>query len=1133
MFSALANPCQTSRLLSAESQDVVLMSETDVRATLIDAIQKDILGPRDGKDETLKENPTRTYLTGILFPQETSMDEETTNRTSQADDINEDTSDEWYTHNVGVKPASFGLTCTMSAGTAHVLARVDYGTYQREKDGMYRRIAHSQTFTIPLDKTFQKAEAFDDDPDIRLKYSVRPGPHGITMSVFVINSHYRQNRSSVQDHVFQPQITLTATDETGKIFRGNQSDTMLDADPGRVDDDSKLFGMLFRNKWVFAIGHGCAVEWHGIDAGIGAASVIQTTFVPTHTVSGIGPRTLKADGLSMKQLYEISDMSQYRDLLTPIADTYERWIHETLESRLGTLPQSFRKTAQKQIDECRAALRRIRRGIKIVSTDDTAKEAFAFANRAMLLQQSYGTWARKNVKEGNQRGTEPDRYGGEWRVFQLAFILLNIESITNPRSQDRKRADLLWFPTAGGKTEAYLGLVAFVMAHRRLRNEPVEHRRYGTVVLMRYTLRLLTLQQLQRITRLMCACEFIRRRDEDKWGDEPFLAGLWVGAKTTPNSLDGDFGAKKAIDDARAGNSRRDYNPIQFMSCVWCGAGIDAYNYYVEGGIRQCRIYCSNSNCEFSRRPGNGETNLPVLVVDEDIYKRCPTLVIGTVDKFAQMAWKWKTRAIFGRVNKYCQKHGFVTDELADECGNHYKYHSFHFADQGPDSLEPPELIIQDELHLISGPLGTLTGLYETAVDMLCTNDGIPPKIVASTATARRADEQIHALFNRQDSHIFPPQGFEFGESFFSVISPEHVPDKTYLGITSPMNSMQVLGRVSATILGRVRSLKDYIDSDILDQYYTLVSYFNRIKEMGVASQMYSERVPAYVRMIRSRYDDSDTSPRIEALDTAELTGRMDSSSIPKTLDDLEIRLGGEVKPVDVLLCTNMLSVGVDISRLGVMIINGQPKSHSEYIQASGRIGRKWPGLVITNYNYLRLRDLSHYESFNDYHGTLHKSVEPVSLTPFSSRARDKALFGVLVSLVRLSETRLAQNTAADRLDDAVDYVRRVLADIQNAVAERAGAVDPYEMEGTVKDLEQMIHNWERHAAKSNGMLQYAKRFGKSGQGDVPYLMESSESLSSESLSSEHEYVPNSLRDAEGMVRLRYVRDLHLLEDRY
>ena len=1107
------------------------MSSTVMRSALLDRIRQDIVGPRGGAEEILpkSENPARIYLSGILFPRETPFDEGLTDRTSNADDGDEGPTEEQYGHNIGVRPASFGLTCTVSGEADYVLAKVDYGTYSLEKQAgtramVYRRTPHTQMFKIPLRGDAQGNEGFEADPEIRLRYSMRADNH--TLSVFMVNNHLHREDGDIQNHIFQPTIILKPPNDIDRVFLDSTLQPIHDD-----DQDAKIFEMLFHDKRAYAIGHGCAVEWHGEDAGV--VSSIQTVFTPIHSVPSIGPRDIHAEGLFMENLYPVTNYSEYRTLLSPIADMYEQWISDELRSKKNSLPQRFMAAAEIQIQECEYALRRIRRGIDIISTDDTAGKAFAFANRTMFLQLSHGEWARDNMEKGKNEEYEPAKYFGKWRVFQLAFILMNIESISNPKSKDRNMVDLLWFATAGGKTEAYLGLVAFTIAHRRLRNTLVDYRRYGTTVLMRYTLRLLTLQQMHRIARLMCACEFVRRRDSETWGDEPFLVGLWVGSKTTPNSLDGEFGAKIAIEQAKNGKVPREHNPIQIVSCVWCGSKISANNYYVEGRIKQCRIYCSNKNCEFFRRVGDEETNLPVLVVDDDIYKRCPTLVIGTVDKFARMAWKWETRALFGRVNKYCEKHGFVTDELADKCGNHRNYDSFLFTDVGPPNLEPPELIIQDELHLISGPLGTLTGLYETAVDLLCTNDeGISPKIIASTATAKRASRQIRDLFNRNESKVFPPQGFKFGESFFSEAIPsDRGLDKVFLGITTPMNSMQVLGRVSAAILGSVRAIKDVTDEE-RDMYYTLVAYFNRIKEMGIASHMYNESVPAHVRRIRNQYGEHNESNPIKPLDLAELTGRMDSSEIPKTLQHLETKLGGGVKPVDVLLCTNMLSVGVDISRLGVMVINGQPKSHSEYIQAAGRIGRNSPGLVVVNYNYLKPRDLSHYESFNYYHAVLHKNVEPVSLTPFSSRARDKALFGVLVALVRILDDRLAKNQDAKRLDTEVDYVRRVLARIQNAVSQRVEGVDRGEREDTLKELQKLINEWENWAPK-NSPLRYAESYGMtaSKSENAPYLMMSLEMPPLNPPSPEPKTVPNSLRDAENMVKLKYLQELQLREE--
>ena len=1108
-------------------------SRTEIRSILIDEIQKDVVGPRGGKREALpkRENPVQAYLAGILFPKQTPVDTEDDEQNyTAANGDDGDSPDEHYDYsNIGIKPASFGLTCTIDGRTDRVLARVDYGAYSLierktgKKTEVYQRTPYSEELSIPLNDEQPKLKSLQANPDFLLRYSVKRSSASTILSIFVVNDHIHRGSDAVdvEEHIFQPKITLTSPDGS-RIF----IDDRARMPPGQ---DSGLFELLFSEKGNFAVGHGCAVEWNEDDSKSRAVSKLETTFIPRYSVPKIQPREIDAEGLDMKRLYKVRDFSEYEKLLAPIADEYEKWISRELESRLDALPHRVRQAARDQIGECRHSLERIRRGIHIVSRDEIAGKAFSFANRAMQLQISHTKWAKENAGKANSSG--PGEYSGRWHLFQLAFILSNIESISDPKSEDRKTADLLWFATGGGKTEAYMGIIAFTMAHKRLRNAPTDYLRYGTTVIMRYALRLLTLQQFHRAAALMCACEFIRRRDAKEWGGEPFLVGLWVGRSTTPNTLNR---AADAIREARQGRIPRTDNPIQIISCPWCGSKIDAYCYRIGGTIEQCRIYCPNKSCEFSENPGIEDANLPVLVVDEDIYRRCPSLIIGTVDKFAQISWKWETGAIFGRVNKHCEKHGFVVSELANFCGNHQKYQSHLFEKYGPAQLEPPELIIQDELHMISGPLGTLTGLYETAIDVLCTNsDGIPPKIIASTATAKRAGDQILGLFNRKTSKIFPPPGFSFGQSFFAEEVPlDRDPGKTYLGITSAKSGLIVLGRLSAVMLRKVRQLGEHAGEhsfslDDLDRYYTLVSYFNTLRELGGANKMYDDTVPRFVQRIYSNFEEkpreSGSRYRDEPLEKKELTSRVDSGDIPNILQGLNVKLGGSAHPVDVLLCTNMLSVGVDISRLGVMIVNGQPKNHSEYIQASGRIGRDSPGLVVVNYSYLKPRDLSHYENFSYYHSTLHKNVEAVSLTPFAPRARDKALFGVLVALVRLLESGLAKNPDADKFDASAGYISRLLTRIQSEVEQRVGNIDNSERDGTLKDLNRLIGEWNRWATDTTKPIVYKKNLYEKAKPmeNIYYLLGSVESTPEGVI-----MVPNSLRDAEQSIRLRYLSSL-------
>ena len=1168
----------TSKVFKFTPQRTLLSSKSEsesVRRTIIKWIIDDVVGPRHGLEEELpkSEDPTQSYLSGILFSRMSGPDPEEDEQEQtelEGGESDDDPQEERVSAMANLRQSSFGLTCTIPNDTRRVHVYIEYGTYvlvtktiaenefvdkvwktdddsvtevtdvkktakTKRNPMVYRRTQHSETHEISLDPfTLQGDIPLDTNKKFSLKYYTKDYEHGRALSVFVVNNHVwdGNNKDEFKRCMFQPKIVLSSHDGNN-IFMDNQTHGEQNYDGMSESNkrDSALFDLLFRKKRNFATGHGCAIRWDDRAEG-DMISTLETTFVPVHTVPKIRPGEMDVNGLDMNVLFKVTDMAEYHKLLSPIVDKYEEWIVGELEAKVGALSPEFREAAEVQIRECRDALKRMRKGVQIISTNNDAAEAFAFANGAMYLQMSYGRWARENVKKGHVDEPKPKTYGGKWRPFQMAFFLMNIESITDPHSGDRSMADLLWFATGGGKTEAYLGLIAFTISYRRLRHD-IEHMKYGTAVMMRYTLRLLTLQQFHRAATLMCGCEYIRRKNPKKWGGEPFLVGLWVGSSTTPNTLDGEYGADKAITNARYGNPPREHNPLQVVSCPWCGEAIDARCYEVSGTPKQCRVYCPNKACTFYKT-GKGETNLPVLVVDEDIYKRCPSLVIGTVDKFAQMTRKWETGAIFGRVNKYCQKHGFVTDELASDCNRHTDYKSYMFSDSGPPQLEPPELIIQDELHLIAGPLGTLTGHYETAVDLLCTNaDGIRPKIIASTATTRGASEQIRNLFNRNTSRIFPPQGIDFGQSFFAEeISLDKDPGKVYVGIcTTAKSRLTILGRISAAILRCVRSLKEGIgQNDVtyaaIDPYYTLVSYFNTLRELGGASKMYDDTVPRYIQRLFNNFEnqaEDNDKFRNQHLEKVELTSRIDSNEIPEILKKLERNLDDGVNAEDLLLCTNMLSVGVDISRLGAMIVSGQPKNHSEYIQATGRIGRESPGLIVTSYNPLKPRDLSHYENFGYYHSTLHKNVEPVNLTPFASRARDRALFGIIVALMRLSEKKLSENDSARKFNKNMKFVSRTLDIMRKELAKRVGSIDPQEKSAALAEMDMWIDKWHSWASDLDGLKYMGNLHEKAKkQEDVYYLLKSTFRSDENGLVT----VPDSLRDAEDSIRIKYLDDL-------
>jgi hypothetical protein len=659
----------------------------------------------------------------------------------------------------------------------------------------------------------------------------------------------------------------------------------------------------------------------------------------------------------------------------------------------------------------------------------------------------------------------------------LAFILLNLPALTDLHHPERSEdpaaiADLLWFPTGGGKTEAYLGLTAYTLAIRRLQGTIAERSgQDGVAVIMRYTLRLLTLQQFQRASSLICACELIRREACSKWGPTPFRLGLWVGQRSTPNTTEESEEANKQEHGIQSSMFGGIGSPRQLTNCPWCGSLIEGGKHIeVESfskGRGRTLIYCSDpyGQCAWSRAQSPGE-GLPVLVVDEEIYRLLPALLIATVDKFAQLPWKGATQMLFGQVDKKCSRHGFRSPDLEDR-DSHPAAGKWPRASSFPHApLRPPDLIIQDELHLISGPLGTLVGLYETVIDHLATweVDGkkVRPKVIAATATIRRAEQQVQALFLRKVS-IFPPQGLNVEDNFFARQRKpsETTPGRRYLGICANGRRLKAaLIRVYVAYLSAAQVLYDTYGA-AADPWMTLVGYFNSMSELGGMRRLVDDDISSRLRKMDERGLAKRNKPIVE-----ELTSRKNSAVIPEVLSKLELGFGssGASRPIDVLLATNMISVGVDVKRLGLMVVTGQPKTTAEYIQATSRVGRNHPGLVCVVFNWARPRDLSHYEQFEHYHATFYQQVEALSVTPFAPRALDRGLAALLTSYIRLTGTEWNRNDAAG--DVTLPAAMAAFAEAIRDITRRAEEIssDSEVAERVRATLEELQAYWQQKA---------------------------------------------------------------------
>lgn len=1047
-----------------------ITSAHSLRDHLLEELRRDLVGPHSS-GEQLRDRPTVQYLTGILYPSGVELDsteDDSLGIGPTGDD--DDDGPENIALSQTMNPASLGLSFATVGNLSSFVIAVSYGLYSAQEISdftgksitVWQRRQICETVQVPVIVGHDRHDALEGGASI--EWIIRQDGAGYSITVFLVNRNTTESNAIPDDSqcLFQPFLKITSPDCAHPFVHRRPQGTLP------PDADLEAYQLLYRECYEFATGHGCAVNWSDISKG--HAGVLETAIVPDYHLPATTPNDI--GGLDMQTLADAADATTVITTLQPLLDAYAQWISER-RSEISSLESILQGAAVVHMARCEESLQRMQAGLELIRSEPRIFEAFKFANRAMLLQRSYGAWAQDFRKTG-KRATSNPILQGAWRPFQIAFILLNLAGVTSPEHAERSIVDLLWFPTGGGKTEAYLGLTAFTIALRRLQGNVNGMRGDGGVtVIMRYTLRLLTTQQFQRAATLICACEFLRRQQPGKWGQEPFQIGLWVGSGATPNTIEGDEGAREALQKLRGGTEVNEGNPMQMPFCPWCGEELTAWNYHIDSLRNRMVVVCPRQECAFHGSARLLDRGIPALLVDEDIYRQCPTLLLATADKFARLPWKPQTMALFGRVDRLCPRHGYLTHTD--------KHSATHRAVDGAPQVSvqpctpflPPDLIIQDELHLIAGPLGTLAGLYETAIDILCSRPGqgntlIRPKVIASTATIRRADDQVRSLFARE-VRLFPPSGLDAGNSFFATAQPlETMPGRCYAGVFAPGRSVKTaLVRVYAILLQVAGEYLATHGSGIADAYCTLVGYFNSLRELGGALRLVEDDI---VQRIEYLANQRQQSPRTVGTENCELTSRIPSRKIPEILKLLE-QESGQSGAIDVLLATNMISVGVDVPRLGLMVVNGQPKASAEYIQATSRVGRRLdaPGLVVTVYNWARPRDTSHYERFRPYHEAIYRHVEATSVTPFAPRARDRALHAVLIALARILKENWAANDAASRFDANHPLTRKLLDHLQ----QRVHLVDPSLLPEVNAQLDMLIDWWKTMSNRQGIKLRY------------------------------------------------------------
>ncbi|HET9899323.1 MAG TPA: DISARM system helicase DrmA [Streptosporangiaceae bacterium] len=1098
-----------------------------IRDELHRLVIADLHGPLGGESEEFSnERPTDRYIVGRLAPDGTVIEPDTQDDTADAGrpDAGEDQPEPSAPNIVSLAPSALGCTVYVEGTTTVLQVRAEWAWYRRtipETDSGQSRIwqrvpVRGEARVTLAEGELGPLELNAEYRQVLLRGRARRHDGNWLVSLFLVNAQPRPGALPDSAWLFQVRLVV---DEPGRaaVFLP-RPDSTSGGDQADKAEQRRL-AMAYRACPEFAVGHGTGVHVTAADGDPMRAVEVATSAVPDYEIPFTGVPEPGSDPdlpwldelvLDMRALADL-ELPELVNALAPLAAGYREWI-DRQEERV-TDPAShlegYRHDAAAALAAARRAADRIEAGIGVLQDNPAALAAFRFANRAMYLQRVHTLAAEKRnrdrtltIDDALDQVRTPRNHS--WRPFQLAFILLNLPSLADPTHPERTDgdtavADLLWFPTGGGKTEAYLGLTAFVLAVRRLQEGLGGFdTRAGVAVVMRYTLRLLTIQQFQRAAALVCACETIRLEDTAVWGNIPFRIGLWVGARVTPNRTDDADDWLKQQRGGRRAPTRAMGSPHQLVSCPWCGTALEpGRDIAVDTVTRRTLITCPDVFCAFGPGAGNGE-GLPVVVVDEEIYRLLPSLIIGTVDKFAQLTWRGETQGLFGRVSKRCTRHGYITADTMTEKWELSTDTSQHPAKGAEPAariekvapLRPPDLIVQDELHLISGPLGSMVGLYESVVDRLATwelahGKRARPKVVASTATARRAYRQIGALFDRQ-TEVFPPPGLDISDSFFARQRPTsadadlYAPGRRYVGICAHGIRMKsTLIRVYVSVLGAAQKLHEkYGRNEVTDPYMTLVGYFNSLRDLGGMRRLVEDDVSSRL----TRADERGLARRYDPL-LRELTSRLSSTDIPEVLGHLMVpfvkdRPKGERPPIDVLLATSMIAVGVDVPRLGIMVVANQPKSSAEYVQATSRVGRQAPGLVFTVFNWARPRDLSHFESFEHFHATIYRQVEALSVTPFADRAVDRGLTGVLVALVRdLGDAYNAnlRASAFDRNDELADHIVRYLK-------RRAGNVsgDNSVSNAVERQLDSRLDLWNKERRVPGRRLTYDRPFGAS-----------------------------------------------------
>ncbi len=707
------------------------------------------------------------------------------------------------------------------------------------------------------------------------------------------------------------------------------------------------------------------------------------------TGTGSPPTTISTTALPSEPVYEFKFNNEYdtdfADLagneaiatLEAIADGMESYYEDWTTTRRSEIIDDLSLTPEEAeeldgaAEQFHAEIARFKHGIEILRRDEQSLKAFQAMNQVNANQH--------------------DDFPG-WRLFQLVFIVCNLSGIVQrehnwAETEYDQLADVLWFPTGGGKTEAYLGLILFNLFYDRLRGK-----NEGVTAWIRFPLRLLSRQQKDRFVESLLYAEQIRR-DPDWFNSKgtEFSLGFYVGGQDTPNAIGTDRDTLREAFQQSQEKLERECRVLDL--CPLCDSEID-----VEYDVDKNSVFhhCTGEDCI---------GQIPLYIVDRDIYRYIPSILLGSLDKISVMGMQPRFANLLGNTTTYCPVHGYGYSGTCSEkdlfdCEDRIQ-------DAPTEFYDPvPTLHLIDEVHLLNEELGTFASHYETTYLSLCEQvHGETPKIVTSTATISEYERQIRNLFQR-DAIRFPNDGPVQGETFYGHLT--EMVEREYIGLMPSNRShlYAVLDTVAdmhevirdlramdpdvlADTIG-VDSITPTEKTELLDLYETSLVYFNN----KTRKDRYRENISKYVnpKLKREGYED----PLIERQLTAD-------TEDPEFLEQLENP--GDLpfeERIDTVPSTSFIGHGIDVDRFNLMLFFGYPRKTFQYIQSSSRVGRQseTPGFVLDVFDPIKERDKHRFRYFEKMHQYLDRTVEPVPIDRWAKFGIDRTFTGIFNSIL-------------------------------------------------------------------------------------------------------------------------------------